>query len=81
MEDLKRGVVCHNLEEFGVFKVSDVVELIKKGMLKRQTASTLSNQQSSRSHAIFTFRIVIKEATATEDVMKQGQLNLVDLAG
>jgi hypothetical protein len=81
MEDLKRGVVCHNLEEFGVFKVSDVIDFLKKGSLKRQTAATRCNDQSSRSHAIFTFRLTIKEMNDTSDIMKQGQINLVDLAG
>lgn len=47
-----------------------------------QTAATLCNKSSSRSHSVFTAKIMIKETTATgEDVVRNGQLNLVDLAG
>jgi hypothetical protein len=82
MEDLKRGVVCHNLEEIGVTSPQDVIEWMKKGMFKRQTAATLLNQASSRSHAIFTFRILVTDMNdSMEEIIRQGQLNLVDLAG
>eukprot|EP00605_Chrysophyceae_sp_TOSAG23-4_P002869 GSChrysophyteH1.ASY1.ANO1.3160.1 assembled CDS len=50
----KKGVVCQNLEEITV------------GILQRQTAATLCNKNSSRSH---------------KEVVRHGQLNLVDLAG
>ena len=52
------------------------------GILQRQTAETLMNKNSSRSHSIFTMKIMIKECNVDgEEVVRHGQLNLVDLAG
>lgn len=82
MENLKRGVICHNLEEVGVKSIQEINDWLKKGVFKRQTAATLLNQQSSRSHAIFTFRILVTDVNdQMEEVIRQGQLNMVDLAG
>lgn len=40
------------------------------------------NKNSSRSHSIFTMKIMIKECNVDgEEVVRHGQLNLVDLAG
>ena len=40
------------------------------------------NETSSRSHAIFSITVHIKECTSDgEDLLKVGKLNLVDLAG
>ena len=51
-------------------------------MTRRQTAATVMNKNSSRSHSIFTMKIMMKECNIDgEEVVKNGQLNLVDLAG
>jgi kinesin family protein 11 len=60
-EDLKRGVVCQNLEEITVLNAGDIFEILQKGILQRQTAETMMNKSSSRSHSIFTMKIMIKE--------------------
>ena len=81
-EDVKRGVVCQNLEEVTVMNVDHIFEILKRGIEQRQTAATLCNKNSSRSHSIFTMKIAIKETSVDgEEVLRQGQLNLVDLAG
>ncbi len=81
-EDAKRGVVCQNLEEFTVRSVPDIFKLLQRGIQQRQTAATLCNKNSSRSHSIFTMKIMIKESNVEgEEVVRHGQLNLVDLAG
>jgi len=81
-EDVKKGVVCQNLEEITVLNVGDIFEILRKGILVRQTAETLCNKNSSRSHSIFTMKIMIKETNVEgEEVVRHGQLNLVDLAG
>ena len=64
----------------------DLILLIKMlllaAMTRRQTAATLMNKNSSRSHSIFTMKIMMKECNSEgEEVVKNGQLNLVDLAG
>lgn len=82
-EDTKKGgVVCQNLEEISVLTHSDIFEILQRGIKRRQTAETLMNKNSSRSHSIFTLKIMIKEMNIDgEDVVRHGQLNLVDLAG
>mmetsp|Transcript_3037 Transcript_3037/g.3174 ORF Transcript_3037/g.3174 Transcript_3037/m.3174 type:complete len:1094 (-) Transcript_3037:19-3300(-) len=81
-EDIKKGVVCQNLEEITVLNVGDIFEILQKGIQQRKTAETLMNKNSSRSHSIFTMKIMIKECNVDgEEVVRHGQLNLVDLAG
>jgi kinesin family member 11 len=81
-EDAKKGVVCQNLEEITVLSVNDIFEILQRGIRQRQTAETLCNKNSSRSHTIFTMKIMIKETNVEgEEVVRHGQLNLVDLAG
>lgn len=81
-EDGVKGVVCQNLEEITVLGATDIFEILQKGIQNRQTAATLCNKNSSRSHSIFTLKIMIKECNVDgEEVVRHGQLNLVDLAG
>lgn len=61
---------------------SEVFSILEKGSEKRQTAATLMNAHSSRSHTIFSITIHIKENSIHgEELLKTGKLNLVDLAG
>jgi kinesin family protein 11 len=81
-EDVNHTVVCKGLEEFSVNTVDNCMELLRRGSRERQTAATFSNHNSSRSHSIFTFKLLVRETVAVgEEVIKTGQLNLVDLAG
>ncbi|XAR68983.1 Plus-end-directed kinesin ATPase [Bertholletia excelsa] len=82
MEDGKGSVVVRGLEEEAVYSANEIYNLLERGAAKRRTADTLLNKRSSRSHAVFTITIYVKEATVgDEDVIKCGKLNLVDLAG
>ena len=60
----------------------DIEELITRGNLNRTTASTNMNDQSSRSHAIFTIKFaqakLVENNIPSEIISK---MNLVDLAG
>ena len=81
-EDVKKGLICQNLEEVPVLNVGDIFDILQKGIRLRQTAETLCNKNSSRSHSIFTMKMFIKESNIDgEEVVRHGQLNLVDLAG
>ena len=52
------------------------------GTANRKTASTNMNQDSSRSHSLFTIYIETAEAVKEgKQMIKAGKLNLVDLAG
>ena len=42
--------------------------ILEKGSMKRQTAETMMNATSSRSHTVFTITVHIKEVT------KEGEL-------
>ncbi|CAG0898544.1 unnamed protein product, partial [Darwinula stevensoni] len=91
----KGNVIISGLEEVIVRNKAEVYQLLQKGALKRRTASTNLNERSrdtyaskvlplfsSRSHAIFTVTVNIKEVTIDGDeVLKIGKMNLVDLAG
>ncbi|KAG3117292.1 Kinesin-like protein [Phytophthora idaei] len=83
MEDVKRGgIYCMNLLEITATTAKHVFELVNTGVKNRITSETLMNENSSRSHSIFTIRIHSKEHNAAgEDLLRVGQLNLVDLAG
>ncbi|XP_044741151.1 kinesin-like protein Klp61F [Chrysoperla carnea] len=82
-DNVKKGsVIVHGLEEVIVHNKNEVYKILQKGSEKRQTASTLMNAQSSRSHTVFSITVHTKESTNEgEDLLKTGKLNLVDLAG
>ncbi|KAK0090601.1 hypothetical protein PV325_010567 [Microctonus aethiopoides] len=78
----KGAVIIHGLEEVTVHNKNEVYKILEKGSEKRQTAATLMNAQSSRSHTVFSVTVHIKENTVDgEELLKTGKLNLVDLAG
>ncbi|XP_077997302.1 kinesin-like protein KIF11 [Glandiceps talaboti] len=78
----KGSVVISGLEERPVHDKNEVFQILEAGWKKRQTAATKMNDQSSRSHAVFTILVHIKEtAVDGEEMVKCGKLYLVDLAG
>lgn len=78
----KGAVIISGLEEATVTSKSDVYHILERGSLKRQTAATLMNAHSSRSHTVFTVTVHIREsANEGEEFMRTGKMNLVDLAG
>ncbi|RKP07732.1 kinesin motor domain-containing protein [Thamnocephalis sphaerospora] len=78
----RRRVVIEGLEEVLVGSARDGIHWLRQGSNKRKVAATKCNENSSRSHAIFSVTVHIKEASSDgEDLLKVGKLNLVDLAG
>ncbi|XP_062590194.1 kinesin-like protein KIF11-A [Saccostrea cucullata] len=78
----KGSVIIQGLEEVVVRNKSEVFEILERGSARRQTAATLMNATSSRSHTVFSVTIHIKENTIDgEELLKTGKLYLVDLAG
>ena len=56
----------------------EVYSILELGRAKRQTAATLLNAQSSRSHSVFSVTVHIKENSIEgEELLKTGKLNLV----
>jgi len=81
-DDQKTGCVIHGVVEDLVKNAGDVIKVMQKGTSKRRVAATLLNQNSSRSHSVFSVTVHVKEPTPEgEDLLKVGKLNLVDLAG
>ena len=68
------------LEEVVVHDKNEVYSILEKGSLRRQTAATLINAHSSRSHSVFSVTVHIKESTLEgEELVKTGKLNLVSV--
>ena len=73
--------MVHGLEEVIVHDKNEVFAILERGRMKRQTAATLMNAHSSRSHTVFAITVHIKEPTVEgEELLKVGKLNLVSLA-
>lgn len=72
MEDVKKGgVYCQNLQEVPAVTSSDVFALLERGVKNRYTAETALNENSSRSHSIFTLKLHTKETVpGGEDLLK-----------
>lgn len=76
------SVIVGGLEEIGVESKAEIYDILQRGTTKRQTAATLLNACSSRSHTIFSITVHIREGSIEgEELLKIGKLNLVDLAG
>ena len=56
-EDPKSGIKIHGLTETAVSSCDDTLRCLEQGSLNRRTGATAMNQQSSRSHAVFTLTI------------------------
>ncbi|KAF8507948.1 P-loop containing nucleoside triphosphate hydrolase protein [Hysterangium stoloniferum] len=85
--DKKRHEIKH---ERGTTRVTDAVvvplespsqvrSLLLRAQSRRTVASTLMNERSSRSHSVFTLRLIGTNPLTKESC--EGSLNLVDLAG
>lgn len=70
----KGSCIIQGLEEVLVRSKSDVYSVLEKGSAKRQTAATLMNAHSSRSHTVFTVTIHIKENTVDGDELLKVRL-------
>jgi kinesin family protein 11 len=76
------GVVIQGVEETHIQSAAAGIKILTRGSQRRQSASTRCNDQSSRSHSIFSITVHLKEVSNKgEDLLKVGKFNLVDLAG
>ncbi|KAG2453560.1 hypothetical protein HYH02_001779 [Chlamydomonas schloesseri] len=77
------GVYVKGLNAFVVKGVPELKNVLEVGKKNRSVGATLMNQDSSRSHSIFTITIETIEQTQAqpEGHIRVGKLNLVDLAG
>ncbi|KAG0590351.1 hypothetical protein M758_1G087500 [Ceratodon purpureus] len=82
-EDANGDIVLAGVKEEVVTNFESMIRFLEHGSVFRTTGSTLMNQHSSRSHAIFTIIIEqrsILESAGINDVIT-AKFHLVDLAG
>ncbi|CAH2353571.1 kinesin-like protein Cin8p [[Candida] railenensis] len=76
------SILIQNLSEVYVPNSKNGLQLLKKGLIKRKTASTKLNDVSSRSHTIFTINLYKKNGMNSDsELYRISKMNLVDLAG
>ncbi|KAH3680070.1 hypothetical protein WICPIJ_008407 [Wickerhamomyces pijperi] len=96
-ENPQTGPYVEGLTEFQITKLEDFNKYLKMGDVNRTVAQTKMNDNSSRSHAVFSINLKIREFginldgvesssdsfSETEDYIKEtnSSLRLVDLAG
>lgn len=87
-EDGNKNMYVHAVTEIEVKSAEEAVEAFNRGQRKRRVAHTALNAESSRSHSVFTIRLVQApldcegESIITDKrVVVISQLSLVDLAG
>ncbi|CAI2350351.1 unnamed protein product [Caenorhabditis sp. 36 PRJEB53466] len=94
-EDSRGEIVLYGVEQRSVFDMHGTMDILKNGALNRTVASTNMNEQSSRSHAIFTLHLKQQRVAANPldeagEPLKTGELEMevlsakfhfVDLAG
>ncbi|KAK9505405.1 hypothetical protein O3M35_009470 [Rhynocoris fuscipes] len=87
-EDASRNMYVHAANELEVYSTDEAFEIYYRAQKRKRVGQTLLNQESSRSHSIFTIKVV--QAPLDEDgekvvtdkkTMIISQLSLVDLAG
>ena len=80
-ENVDTGVYVKDLSTFVVKNATEIDHVMQAGKKNRSVGATKMNQQSSRSHSIFTIVVECAESNNTGDHIRVGKLNLVDLAG
>ena len=56
-EDPKIGIIINGLTETSVSTWEQTLKCLENGSLNRRTGATAMNDQSSRSHAVFTLNV------------------------
>lgn len=86
--DAKNNMYVNGTTETEVKSSDEALEVFLKGQQRRRVAHTALNTESSRSHSVFTLRLVQAPVDSTgkgvlddKDYISAAQLSLVDLAG
>ncbi|KAF0691365.1 Aste57867_17385 [Aphanomyces stellatus] len=80
-EDALHGVFVQDLLELQVRSPDEALDLLVGGSRRRTVGSTAMNHESSRSHSVFTIKLVQRVVDRGIDVTRKSTLHLVDLAG
>lgn len=86
--DENLNMYVHGVTEIEVKTVTDAIDAYHTGQKRKRTAHTILNSESSRSHSVFTIRLVQAPTDSRGEQLIQdrrritiSQLSLVDLAG
>jgi kinesin family protein 3/17 len=74
------GVFVKDLSSVTVSSADHMLKIMQFGNINRHVGATNMNEQSSRSHALFTVTIECSEKINNHQHLTQGKLQLVDLA-
>lgn len=85
-EDAQHNMYVHGVTELEVNSVEEAIQIFNRGQKRRTNAYTMLNAESSRSHSVFTIRLVQAPAVSVTNKTQNNniiisQLSLVDLAG
>eukprot|EP01117_Protostelium_nocturnum_P017423 TRINITY_DN7090_c0_g3_i2.p1 TRINITY_DN7090_c0_g3~~TRINITY_DN7090_c0_g3_i2.p1 ORF type:complete len:956 (-),score=372.15 TRINITY_DN7090_c0_g3_i2:59-2896(-) len=87
-EDKSGHLFVKDLREIKAGNSEEAQKILLRGMKNRQVANTLLNQDSSRSHAVITIKLVEvpkdktrEELAANPSLIKYRKLSIIDLAG
>ncbi|XP_071446831.1 kinesin-like protein KIF23, partial [Hetaerina americana] len=87
-EDSSRNMFVHCVNEVEVTSTEEAFEIFYRGQKRKRMAHTCLNAESSRSHSVFTLRLVQAPLNSSGDEVLQeknivsiSQLSMVDLAG
>ena len=80
-EDPKKGTFVKDLSYVTLSNTKDISKCLDKGNANRHVGATSMNDQSSRSHSLFTVYLEIEKGDEKNKKIRTGKLNLVDLAG
>uniref|UniRef100_A0A182PA07 Kinesin motor domain-containing protein n=1 Tax=Anopheles epiroticus TaxID=199890 RepID=A0A182PA07_9DIPT len=87
-EDAQHNMFVHGVTEVEVKSVDEALELFQIGQKRKRMGHTVLNAESSRSHSVFTIRLVqapvdVQGENVVQDrnAITVSQLSLVDLAG
>uniref|UniRef100_A0ACD5TNI9 Uncharacterized protein n=1 Tax=Avena sativa TaxID=4498 RepID=A0ACD5TNI9_AVESA len=79
---LQQSTIIKGLKEVAISNLMDAESLVSRGMLKRSTAATNANSESSRSQCIITIRAFHKyNDLQSEHLIGGSVLTIADLAG
>lgn len=87
-EDKERNMFVHGVTEIEVKSIRDAIDAFQMGQKRKRMGHTVLNAESSRSHSVFTIRLVQAPTDSQGETVMQdrrtitvSQLSLVDLAG
>ncbi|XP_052894600.1 kinesin-like protein KIF23 [Anopheles moucheti] len=87
-EDAHHNMFVHGVTEVEVKSVEEALELFQIGQKRKRMGHTILNAESSRSHSVFTIRLVQapidvqgEHVVQDRNAITVSQLSLVDLAG